>query len=257
MNVSQKDGVTVIQLTGGSATQSFSREFIPKIRDVILEHIGCKAIVITGEGRFFSAGADLVAFQKSIDEGNSVELIRYLTGILHPLLLKMRTSETIFVAALNGASAGGGLGLALACDARIASPGGKMAASYSGIGLSPAGGTTWLLPRLVGEQVARKFFFENEVWSAEEAFAKGAIEEVVSEDSLIESAVEVANTWSQWGSHTKEAPKHLLLTQNVNDLETHLKHERTLIEAAGTTSAFAEGIDAFLNKRKPDFSDKE
>ena len=107
MNVSQKDGVTVIQLTGGSATQSFSREFIPKIRDVILEHIGCKAIVITGEGRFFSAGADLVAFQKSIDEGNSVELIRYLTGILHPLLLKMRTSETIFVAALNGASAGG------------------------------------------------------------------------------------------------------------------------------------------------------
>ena len=89
MNVSQKDGVTVIQLTGGSATQSFSREFLPKIRDVILEHIGCKAIVITGEGRFFSAGADIVAFQESINEGNSVELIRHLTGILHPLLLKM------------------------------------------------------------------------------------------------------------------------------------------------------------------------
>ena len=73
------------------------------------------------------------------------------------MLVKMRTSKTIFVAALNGASAGGGLGLALACDARIASPNGKMAASYSGIGLSPDGGTTWLLPRLVGEQTARRF----------------------------------------------------------------------------------------------------
>ncbi len=81
-----------------------------------------------------------------------------------------------------------------------------------------------------------------------------AIDEVVSEDYLIERAIEIANTWSQWGSHTKEATKHLLLTQNVNDFETHLKHEQTLIEAAGTTASFAEGIDAFLSKRKPDFS---
>jgi 2-(1,2-epoxy-1,2-dihydrophenyl)acetyl-CoA isomerase len=129
-----------------------------------------------------------------------------------------------------------------------------MAASYSGIGLSPDGGTTWLLPRLVGEQVARRFFLENQVWSAEEACKLGAIDEVVAETDLIDRAIEIANTWSQWGSHTKEATKHLLLTQNVNDFETHLKHEQTLIEAAGTTTSFAEGIDAFLSKRKPDFS---
>ena len=253
MNISHRDGVTIIQLTGGSATQSFSREFLPKIRDAILEHIGCKAIVITGEGKFFSAGADLVAFKKSIEDGDSVELIRELTGILHPLLIKMRTSKTIFVAALNGASAGGGLGLALACDARVASANAKIAASYSGIGLSPDGGTTWLLPRLCGEQVARRFFFENQVWNAEEALAKGVIHEIVDEEILIEKAIEVANTWSQWGSHTKEATKHLLLVQNVNDFETHLKHERTLIEAAGTTEAFKEGVSAFLEKRKPNF----
>tara|TARA_B110000495_G_scaffold142027_1_gene125000 strand:+ start:299 stop:1063 length:765 start_codon:yes stop_codon:yes gene_type:complete len=254
MKVSQKDGVTIIQLIGGSATQSFSREFLPKIRDTIIEHIGCKAIVLTGEGRFFSAGADLVAFQESIKAENSIELIRELTGILHPLLLKMRTSKTIFVAALNGASAGGGLGLALACDARIASPSGKMAASYSGIGLSPDGGTTWLLPRLVGEQVSRRFFLENQIWSAEEACGFGAIDEVVSDETLIDRAVEIANVWSQWGNHTKEATKHLLLTQNVNDFETHLNHERTLIEAAGITPEFAEGVAAFLSKRKPNFS---
>jgi 2-(1,2-epoxy-1,2-dihydrophenyl)acetyl-CoA isomerase len=216
--------------------------------------MGEKAVVITGEGKFFSAGADINAFQKSIDDGDSVELIRELTGILHPLLLKMRTSSTIFVAALNGASAGGGLGLALACDARIASPEGKMAASYAGMGLSPDGGTTWLLPRLVGEQVARRFFLENQVWDASEACHLGAIDQVVAADNLLARAIHVAKTWSQWGSHTKEATKHLLLTQNINDLETHLTHERTLIEAAGTTEEFAEGVRAFLEKRKPDFS---
>ena len=92
------------------------------------------------------------------------------------------------------------------------------------------------------------------MWSADQACKLGAIDEVVSEEDLIDRAIEIANTWAQWGSHTKEATKHLLLTQNVNDFETHLKHEQTLIEAAGTTASFAEGIDAFLSKRKPDFT---
>jgi 2-(1,2-epoxy-1,2-dihydrophenyl)acetyl-CoA isomerase len=252
--VTKDNGVTIIQFTGESTTKAFSREFLPKIRDVILENIGCKAIVLTGEGNFFSAGADINAFKESIDARDSVELIRELTGILHPLLLKMRTSSTIFVAALNGASAGGGLGLALACDIRIASPNGKMAASYAGMGLSPDGGTTWLLPRLVGEQKSRRFFLENQVWTAEEACYNGAIDEVVAADKLISRAVQIAKRWSRWGEHTKEATKHLLLVQNDNDFETHLKHERTLVEAAGTTKEFAEGVNAFLEKRQPDFS---
>ena len=71
MDISIRDGVTLIQLTGGSATQSFSREFLPKIREAIIGSIGCKAIVITGEGNFFSAGADIKAFQKSIEDGDS------------------------------------------------------------------------------------------------------------------------------------------------------------------------------------------
>ena len=251
MNIYEKEGVTVIQLTGGTASQSFSREFLPKIRDAIIQSMDSKAVVITGEGKFFSAGADIDAFQKSIEENDSVQLIRDLTGILHPLLLKMRTSKTIFIAAVNGACAGGGLGLALACDARIGTDNTKIAASYAGIGLSPDGGTTWLLPRLVGEQTARRFFFENQIWDAKESLNFGAIDEIVDSESLIDRAIEVANNWSKWGDHTKEATKHLLLSQNVNDFETHMKHERTLIEAAGLTDEFKQGVEKFLSRRNP------
>jgi 2-(1,2-epoxy-1,2-dihydrophenyl)acetyl-CoA isomerase len=112
-------------MSGKTSTQSFSRQFLPEIADAIKSALSdnqVKAIILTGEGKFFSAGANIDDFKKSIDEGNATELIRELTGILHPLIVRMRQSATICVAALNGASAGGGLGLALACDARIASP---------------------------------------------------------------------------------------------------------------------------------------
>jgi 2-(1,2-epoxy-1,2-dihydrophenyl)acetyl-CoA isomerase len=259
MSVSFSDmgnGVRLIRFSGQSATQSFSRTFLPEIAKAIddgLTNSSVRAMVLTGEGKFFSAGADINAFAKAIEDGDAPQLIRDLTGVLHPLLVRMRQSPTICVAAINGACAGGGLGLALACDLRIGSPNAKMAASYSGMGLSPDGGTTWLLPRLVGDQIARRFFFENEIWSAEKAHQVGAIDAIVEHDSLLDSALASALKWSQWGNHTKEATKHLLDVQSVQDFETHLKHERTLIEAAGTTDAFKEGVTAFIEKRKPNF----
>tara|TARA_B100000900_G_scaffold102291_1_gene84765 strand:+ start:21486 stop:22268 length:783 start_codon:yes stop_codon:yes gene_type:complete len=249
-------GIRKIKMSGKSANQSFSLEFLPSIAEAIdqaLRDVSIKAIILTGDGKFFSAGADINAFAESIKAGNSPQLIRDLTGILHPLLIRMRQSPTISVAAINGACAGGGLGLALACDFRIGSNDAKMAASYSGMGLSPDGGTTWLLPRLVGVQRSRKFFLENSIWSANQAHDFGAIDELVESSKLIERCREIAKKCSSWGTHSKEATKHLLDVQSVNDFETHLKHERTLIEAAGTTNDFKEGVSAFLDKRKPKF----
>lgn len=256
VHIEQHGSVRIITMAGQSSTQSFSRTFLPQIADAVdggLRDGATKAIVLTGEGRFFSAGADIKAFQQSIDENDAPALIRELTGILHPLLQRMRTSSTVVVAALNGVSAGGGLGLALACDARVGTDDARMAASYAGMGLSPDGGTTWLLPRLVGEQRARRFFFGNEIWSGRDAYEYGAIDLIVEPESLLETAVGLATMWSSWGQHTKEATKHLLHVQADNDFATHLDHERTLIEAAGTTDAFREGVAAFLEKRAPQF----
>ena len=256
VEVEQQDAVRIIKMAGQASTQSFSRAFLPRIAQAIdegLRDASTKAIVLTGEGRFFSAGADINAFQKSIEDNDAPELIRELTGVLHPLLQRIRTSSTIVVAALNGVSAGGGLGLALACDARVGTDDARMAASYAGMGLSPDGGTTWLLPRLVGEQRARRFFMGNEIWSGREAHDYGAIDVLVDADSLLQTAIGMATMWSSWGQHTKEATKHLLHVQSENEFSTHLDHERTLIEAAGTTDAFREGVAAFLEKRRPQF----
>ena len=201
------DGIALVTMAGKSATQSFSMEFLPQIAEAIdsaLSDNSIKAVVITGEGKFFSAGADINAFAKSIENNDAPKLIRDLTGILHPLIVRIRQSPTICVAAINGACAGGGLGLALACDVRIATSEAKIAASYSGMGLSPDGGTTWLLPRLVGTQNSRKFFFENSIWNAQQSLDYGAIDELVESSELLSRATEVAKLWSSWGPHTKE-----------------------------------------------------
>ena len=256
VEIEQRDQVRIIKMAGQASTQSFSMAFLPMIAQAIddgLKDAQTKALVLTGEGRFFSAGADINAFQEAIDTNAAPELIRNLTGVLHPLLQRIRTSSTVVVAALNGVSAGGGLGLALACDARVGTHDARMAASYAGMGLSPDGGTTWLLPRLVGEQRARRFFMQNEVWSGRDAYEYGAIDVLVEPESLMDTAVGLATVWSSWGPHTKEATKHLLHVQTDNAFSTHLDHERTLIEAAGTTEAFKEGVAAFLEKRSPSF----
>ena len=107
----QANGIRIIKLTGASASKSFSRESLPIIANAIdngLKDSEIKGMVITGEGKFFSAGADIHAFQEAIDANDAPQLIRDLTNILHPLLMRIRESSTIVVAAINGAAAGGG-----------------------------------------------------------------------------------------------------------------------------------------------------
>ena len=249
------NGIRLIRLKGDTASTSFSRKSMKIITEAIdsaLTDDSVRGFVLTGEGRFFSAGADINDFQNSLDKGEIVTLIHDLTGLLHPLLMRMRRSSKISVAAINGAAAGGGLGLALACDARIAGNNAKLAASYAGIGLSPDGGTTWVLPRLVGEQIAKRFFFDNSIWNSEQASEFGAVDEIAEDPIAV--ALDLARKWSRWSDHTRESTKHLLDSSHDNDFEEHLHHERVLIKAAGCTAEFKEGVSAFLEKREPDFS---
>ena len=256
LEVERRESVAVVTLSAEAARNAFNSDSmseISKTLNKLMDDSDIRGIVITGTGNFFCAGADIEEFQRSIEDGRIGPLVDDLTSILHPLQVRMRTDPTILIAAMNGAAAGGGLGLALACDARVAVADAKLAAAFFKLGLSPDGGTTWLLPRLVGNQATRRFFFNDETWSGDEALEKGAVDEVVPQDELVDRAVELASDWGQWSKISRSGTKQLLDASTSTFFQTQLEFEQALIIAASQTDDFAEGVSAFLEKRDPEF----
>ncbi len=256
LDVERHESVAVVTLSAEAARNAFNSDSMSEISkslNQLMDDPTVRGIVLTGTGRFFCAGADIEEFQRSIEDGRIGPLVDDLTSILHPLQIRMRTDPTILVAAMNGAAAGGGLGLALACDARVAVPEAKLAAAFFKLGLSPDGGTTWLLPRLVGNQATRRFFFNDETWNGQEALEKGAVDEVVSLETLIERAVELASDWGRWSKLSRSGTKQLLDASTSTFFQTQLEFEQALIIAASQTKEFEEGVAAFLEKRDPKF----
>lgn len=256
LEVERRESVAIVTLSAEAARNAFNSDSMSEISKTLnnlMDDPEIRGIVLTGTGRFFCAGADIEEFQRSIEDGRIGPLVDDLTSVLHPLQVRMRTDSTILIAAVNGAAAGGGLGLALACDARVAVADAKLAAAFFKLGLSPDGGSTWLLPRLVGNQATRRFFFNDETWNGEEALEKGAVDEVVSQDELVNRAVELASDWGQWSKISRSGTKQLLDASTSTFFQTQLEFEQALIIAASQTDDFAEGVNAFLEKREPEF----
>ena len=253
-------GVAVVTMSPEASINTFSpQNFVPLISplDELLSDQSCRSVVLTGTGRFFSVGGNIADFSEGIDEGRIGQMVQEMTDRLHPLLLRIRSSETVLVCAMNGSVAGGGLGIALAADYRICVPETKLAPAFFSLGLSPDGGTTWLLPRLVGNQEAKRFFFEGESWSAEQALEKGAVDEVVDSDNLVDRATQVASDWGRWSVNSRKGTKQLLDAATSTFFETQLQFEQSLMVASSQTPDFVEGVRAFKEKREPRFGGEE
>ncbi len=257
VQVAREGSTAVVTLSGATSRNAFDSSSIALIAATLnglMDDSEVRSIVLTGTDRVFCSGADIDSFQEAIENETIGDLVMELTGILHPLLVRMRGDPTIVVAAINGAAAGGGLGLALACDVRIASTEARLASAFFRLGLSPDGGTTWLLPRLVGVQRARHFLFNDETWDASTALDVGAVDEVVESGDLLPRAIRVAMDWGKWADNSKKSTKQLLDSQSSTFFETQLEFERMLITQSSMTAEFVEGVNAFREKRTPDFS---
>jgi 2-(1,2-epoxy-1,2-dihydrophenyl)acetyl-CoA isomerase len=212
----------------------------------------CRVVMLTGAGKGFCAGADLSDRAMALGEGR-LDLGELLEKRYNPLIRAMRSLPKPIVCAVNGAAAGAGANLALACDIVLAAKSAKFLQAFARIGLVPDVGGTWILPRLVGDARARALMMLADPVGAEEAAAWGMIYRAVDDDQLMGQAREIAGRLAAGPTRAYGLMKRAFAASFVNSLDAQLDLERDLQREAGGTDDFVEGVRAFLEKRQANF----
>lgn len=211
-----------------------------------------RSIILTGSGRFFSAGGDLSAFAGDLDR--LPYFLKQLTLHLHAAVSRITRMRQPVIAAVNGPAAGAGMALAAACDHVIAADTSNFTIAYTAAGLSPDGASTWALPRRIGPARTRELMLTNRRLSAPEALEWGLANEVVAANALPARADTLARQFAAGPTQAFGAVKTLLAGSATNSLETQMELEARAIADTARTADAREGIDAFLNKRRPVFT---
>jgi len=212
-------------------------------------------VIVTGAGRAFCSGADIgtiEAFLQADDKPPSA-LFQYFVRHLHAIVVEIRRMPKPVVAAVNGVAAGGGFSLALACDLIIASETARFTLAYSRLGVTPDGGATFFLPRLLGPAKTAELIYLDPVLTVQQALKWGFVNKVVAEDDLREQALAVAQKLAEGPSRAHAGAKDLMNRTWHHTLEAQLEEERQHIMAASMTEDFNEGVAAFQAKRPPLF----
>ena len=225
-------------------------------RELMMAAIECdenpdvRAVLLTANGKFFSAGGlkSFAAMGEQIGEG-----IKELTDYLHAAVSRLARMNAPVVVAVNGVAAGAGMSLALCGDLVLAARSAKFSMAYTAAGLSPDGGATWLLPRLVGLQRSRELMLLNRRLSAEEAADWGMVTRVVDDEQLLHEAEALASQLAAGPTEAFGKVKGLLAESLEAGLEAQMDLEARAIAALSQSADGQEGIQAFLNKRKPVF----
>lgn len=208
-----------------------------------------RAIVLTGAGRAFSAGQDVHELAQVVAEDGPAAVGRQVRERFKPLILLLRAMEKPVIAAINGVTAGAGLGLALACDLRIASEEATFVMAPLSIGLIPAVGTTALLPAMIGLARAGELALLGERITAWKARDLGLVTRVVPSELLPENTLMEAGRFTVLPTKAVGFTKRAFNRAMLADLEEHLDYEADLQELAAGTEDFREGLCAMLEKR--------
>jgi 2-(1,2-epoxy-1,2-dihydrophenyl)acetyl-CoA isomerase len=207
-----------------------------------------RAVVLTGAGRGFCSGQDLREFQEL--PGGVREA---LEQTYHPNIRAIRALEKPVIAAINGACAGAGLSLACACDVRIASSDASFVPGFIGIGLVPDAGGTWFIHRLLGFSRAFEWMISNRRLIADEALDWGLVSEDIPAERFQARIAELAAWYAELPTRAVAMTKQLFEHAYTASMEDQLELESRLQQAATETEDFAEGVQAFLEKRPPSF----
>ncbi len=212
-----------------------------------------RCIILTGAGKAFCAGEDLTNLKAIYESGQSLSLGEELKVRHNPMILRVHSIEKPVIAAVNGAVAGAGLSLALACDLRIASEKASFHEAFVRVGLAPDSGFSYFLPRLIGMAKTKEFAYFGEGIDAKEAEHLGIVNRVVPSEELMKVAREWASKLAQGATRAIGLTKRAFNRSFVTDLPEALDYEAYIQEMASRTQDHKEGVKAFYEKRQPSF----
>lgn len=249
-----ENNIAYIRFNRPEVFNSFNREMALRLQQVLDDcerNDEVRAIVLTGSGKAFCAGQDL-------KEVTSSELNPGFKKILeehyNPIITRLRAIKKPIVGAINGVAAGAGANIALACDVVVAHEQVSFIQAFSLIGLVPDSGGTYFLPRVIGFQKALALSMLGDKISANDAEKMGMIYKVVPFDDFETEVEQLALKLAVMPTKALGLIKELFNSSMTNDLDAQLSLESKLqIEAAGTQD-YAEGVSAFIEKRKPNFT---
>lgn len=250
-----KDGIALITLNRPEAANGMDMTMGRELMDVALrcdQDSAIRVVVLTGAGNFFSAGGDLKAFA-SYGEAIS-ERIHELTIYLHAAISRFARMRVPVIVAVNGVAAGAGFSLAMAGDFVLASDAARFTMAYTAAGLSPDGGASYFLPRLVGLRRAQELMISNRRLSAEEALDWGLVTRICASDGLLAEVQDLALQLAGSATQAIGTVKKLLAVSYDNGLEAQMSLEGQAIAHLASCCDGQEGIQAFLAKRRPVFT---
>ena len=250
-----KNGVAYITLNRPEKFNSFNREMAllmqAKLDECASLH-DVRCVYITGAGKAFSAGQDI----SELVGDNKIEIKQILSEHYNPIVKRIRNLPKPVIAAINGVAAGAGANIALCCDIVVATSSAPFIQAFSKIGLIPDSGGTFTLPRLIGWQKASALMMTGDKLTAAEAEQMGMIYKVFPDAIFEEESKKLAAAISQMPTKGLAYTKHALNHSFHNDWEQQLLLEDEYQQKAALTEDYAEGINAFLEKRKAEFTGK-
>jgi len=248
--------IATIKLNRPDKLNAFGGPMREEILDVLAK-IGAddavRVVIVTGEGRGFSAGGD-IDHLKRLRENKDEEGFRQVLANGQRITKTMRSLPKPVIAAVNGPCAGAGFSFALGCDIRIASDAATFGASFSRIGLHPDWGGSWFLPKLVGSANACELIFTGSMISAEEAQRIGLVNRVVPHAELMPTVLELATTVAKSAPRVVRLAKESIYRSLSSDMESAFAREGEVQMECFYSDDFLEGLTAFKEKRKPRFN---
>ncbi len=246
------ENIAILRLNRPDKFNSFNREMALLMQDELDKAANdstIRTILITGEGKAFCAGQDL---GEAMDP-NGPGIQRIVREHYNPIISKIRNIEKPIVCAVNGVAAGAGANIALACDVVIAAESASFIQAFSKIGLIPDSGGTFFLPRLIGYGKASALMMLGDKVTATEALGMGMIYKVAVDASLQDESMSIAIKLANMPTKALGLTKRLLNQSFENNLFEQLELEEKLQAVAGETTDYKEGVNAFIEKRKPNF----